>query len=162
LSLTGGLIGFGGFENSVVTSESHTFFGNFESTNDGVDDLLGGSGLDTEDLHVAVGTILGERDEVGFGNGFSAHLGERGVTLVDGGLDDLSIEGGEESVGNVRFLGGLVGDESESEDSTTESSGENSGSDENFLGVVQGASKALNRKLKLSESRATSGFEFHF
>jgi hypothetical protein len=162
LSLTGGLIGFSGFENGVVTNESHTFFGNFESTNDGVDDLLGGGGLDTKDLHVAVGTILGEGDEVRLGNGFSAHFGESGVTLVDGGLDDLSIEGGEESVGNVRFLGGLVGDESESENSTAESSGEDSGSDKNLLGTVERASESLDTKLKLSESRATSGFEFHF
>jgi hypothetical protein len=162
LSLTGGLVGFGGFEDGVVTSESHTFFGNFESTNDGVDDLLGGGGLDTEDLHVTVGTILGEGDEVRLGNGFSAHLGERGVTLVDGGLDNLSIEGGEESVGNVRFLGGLVGDESESEDSTAESSGEDGGSNEHLFGTVERSSESLDTKLKLSESRATSGFEFHF
>jgi hypothetical protein len=70
------------------------------------------------------------------GNGFSAHLGERGVTLVDGGLDDLSIDGGEESVGNVRFLRGLVGDESESENGTAESSGEDSGSNEHLFGTV--------------------------
>lgn len=162
LSLTGGLIGFGGFEDGVVTSESHTFFGNFESTNDGVDDLLGGGGLDTEDLHVTVGTILGEGDEVGLGNGFSAHLGERGVTLVDGGLDNITIDGGEESVGNVRFLGGLVGDESESENGTAESSGEDSGSNEHLFGTVERSSESLDAKLKLSESRATSGFEFHF
>jgi hypothetical protein len=162
LSLTGGLIGFGGFEDGVVTSESHTFFGNFESTNDGVDDLLGGSGLDTEDLHVTVGTILGEGDEVRLGNGFSAHLGERGVTLVDGGLDNITIDGGEESVGNVRFLRGLVGDESESENGTAESSGEDSGSNEHLFGTVERSSESLDAKLKLSESRATSSFEFHF
>jgi hypothetical protein len=162
LGVTGGLIGLSGLEDDVVTGEGKSLLGHLEGTDDGVDDLLGGSGLDTEDLHVAVGSILGEGDEVLGGDLPGGELRDGLETLVLGGLDGLSVGGDEDTVLDVRLLGGLVGDESKSEDGSAESSGEHSRRNEHLLSTVEATSESLDGELEASEGRATSGFEFHF
>jgi len=97
LGLTGGLIGLSGLKDDVVTGEGHTLFSNLEGTDDGVDDLLGGSGLDTEDLHVAIGTILGEVDEVLLGDFSGRKIGESGPNLVDVGGNSVTFGVDEET-----------------------------------------------------------------
>jgi len=162
LGLTGGLIGLSGLEDDVITGEGKSLLGHLEGTDDGVDDLLGGSGLDTKDLHVAVGSILGEGDEVLGGDLPGGELRDGLETLVLGGFDGLSVGGDEDTVLDVRLLGGLVGDESKSEDGSAESSGEHSRRNEHLLGTVEATSESLDGELEASEGRATSGFEFHF
>ena len=112
--------------------------------------------MDTEDLHVAVGTILGERDKVLLSDGLGRELRKRDKVLVGIGGDSLTISGDEKSVLNVGLLGGLIGDEGKSEDSTAESGSEDSGSNEHLLGTIEASSESLDRQLKSGESRATS------
>jgi len=161
LGVTGGLVSLSGLEDDVVTGEGESLLSNLEGTDDGVDDLLGDGGLDTEDLHVAVGTVLGEGDEVLGGDFSGGHGVDIGVGLGGGGVHGLAIGGDEGSVRDVGLLGGLVGNEGKSENSTAEGGGENSGRNEHLFGTVEATSQSLDGELEASESRATSGFEFH-